>query len=104
MFNKRLKELRIKNGLTQFQLAEILNVSSSTITMYENKKRTPDINTIIKISIYFNVSIDYLLGLTNIPNTNIINESELYNSIKNLNHDEIELLKIFIKTLTKNRN
>lgn len=103
MFSKRLKELRIKNNLTQFQLAEILNVSGSTITMYENSKRTPDINTIIKISIYFNVSIDYLLGLSNVPNANIINESEIFNLIKDLSQNEIDLLKIFIKTLTKEK-
>ncbi len=62
MFGERLKELRIKFGLKQYELAEILNVSQSTIGMYENDQRTPPAESIVKLAEYFNVTTDYLLG------------------------------------------
>ncbi|HEK8846661.1 TPA: helix-turn-helix transcriptional regulator [Clostridioides difficile] len=62
MFGERLKKLRIKFGLKQHELAEILNVSQSTIGMYENDQRTPPAESIVKLAEYFNVTTDYLLG------------------------------------------
>ena len=63
---KRLKELREQKNLTQAQLSKILNISASTIGMYGQGRRFPDENLLKHISQYFNVSIDYLLGLTKI--------------------------------------
>ena len=65
MIGKRLKELRTSEGLTQQELAKILNVSSMSISFYENEQRKPDIDFIISVSKYFGVSTDYLLGLIN---------------------------------------
>ncbi len=62
MFAQRLKELRVKSGLTQMQFAEIFKISSGTIAMWETGKRAPDKDTIVKIANYFHVSTDYLLG------------------------------------------
>lgn len=59
---KNLKLLREKNDLTQASLAKILKISPSTIAMYERGERKPDPDMIIKISNYFNISTDYLLG------------------------------------------
>lgn len=65
MIGKRLKELRTSEGLTQQELAKILNVSSMSISFYENEQRKPDSDFIISVSKYFGVSTDYLLGLIN---------------------------------------
>ena len=65
MIGKRLKELRTTEGLTQQELAKILNVSSMSISFYENEQRKPDRDFIISVSKYFGVSTDYLLGLIN---------------------------------------
>ena|SRR5690625_3581538 len=65
LFGKRLKYLRINKSITQRELAEIINVSTSTIGMYENNAREPSFETLINIANYFGVSIDYLLGYTN---------------------------------------
>ena len=65
MIGKRLKELRTSEGLTQQELAKILNVSSMSISFYENEQRKPDSDFIISVSKYFDVSTDYLLGLIN---------------------------------------
>lgn len=90
---KRLKELREQKNLTQAQLSKLLNISASTIGMYEQGRRFPDENLLKHISQYFNVSIDYLLGLTNIPNTidDYIQKSNT-NSY-HINDDEQTLIK-----------
>ena len=62
MFSRILKTLRSDYNLTQKEVAEKLSVSTSTIGMYESGKREPDIETLNKISMLFDVSIDYLLG------------------------------------------
>lgn len=61
MLSDRLKELRKKQNLTQVQFAKIFNISSGTIAMWETNKRTPDVEMLIEIANYFNVSLDYLL-------------------------------------------
>ncbi|MCE9674894.1 helix-turn-helix domain-containing protein [Paraclostridium bifermentans] len=68
MFADRLKELRCENDMNQSDLAKIIGVSPSTIGMYEQGRRTPDLEVLSKIATYFQVSIDYLLGRTNIKN------------------------------------
>jgi transcriptional regulator with XRE-family HTH domain len=67
----RLKELRLKNHLSQVRLAMELNMTQNTICRYENQTREADYKTLVKIADYFNVSIDYLLGRTDNPKMNI---------------------------------
>ena len=65
MIGERLKQLRIKNGLKQQELANMFGLSSGTISFYEREQRKPDIDFIVAVAKYFDVSTDYLLGLTN---------------------------------------
>lgn len=65
MLSRRLKKLRKEKQINQKDLAKKLNLSPSTIAMYETKKRKPDSEILERMSNYFDVSIDYLLGLTN---------------------------------------
>jgi len=58
-----LKNARVKKGLKQKELAQLLNVSSKTVSNYELGFRDPDIKMLIKISQILNVTIDYLVGL-----------------------------------------
>ncbi len=62
----RLKELREQRRLNQEGLALKLNVSQSTISAYEIGERVPDLETLIAISNFFNVSLDYLAGLSDL--------------------------------------
>lgn len=64
-FGERFKELRLENGLTQFQLAEMLDISKSNISKYEAGSIEPNLEIMTKIAIRFGVTTDYLLGLTN---------------------------------------
>lgn len=62
-----LRELRTQKGLTQAELSKTLQVSASSIGMYEQGRREPDNETLGKIANYFNVTTDYLLGRTDEP-------------------------------------
>lgn len=59
-----IAELRIDKGMNQEQLATVLNVSRSTLANWEVGNRSIDIETLVIIADYFNVSCDYLLGRT----------------------------------------
>ena len=65
MIGRRIKELRIKNGLKQQELADMFGLSSVSISFYENEQRQPDIDFVVAIAKYFDVSTDYLLGKKN---------------------------------------
>ena len=53
MISTKIKDLRIKNDITQEQLSKELSVAKSTIGMWENGRREPDIDMIKKIAKYF---------------------------------------------------
>lgn len=75
-FGKRLRELRKTMNLNQEQLGEIVNVSKSTVSKYELNTLQPSLETLLLISQYFNVSIDYMLD-------NDINNPREVKSLKN---------------------
>lgn len=66
MLNIRLKELRNEKGVLQKDIAKFLKISTTAYGYYEQGKRSPDPETINKLSDYFNVSVDYLLGKSDI--------------------------------------
>ena len=61
-FQERIRNLRIDSQITMDELAKVLGVSKSRINMWENAGTVPKEDILVKISKYFNVSIDYLLG------------------------------------------
>lgn len=63
-FGERLKFLREKEKMYQSELAEKLNLAPSSISMYERGDRDPDTSTLAKIAQIFNVTTDYLLGIS----------------------------------------
>lgn len=64
----RLKELRVKRGISQLKLAMDLSMNQNSISRYESGAREADYATLIKLADYFQVSIDYLLERTDNPN------------------------------------
>lgn len=66
-FNERLKELREDNNLTQKMLADKIQIDQRSVSFYEIGKYEPNLETLIKIAVFFNVTTDYLLGLTDNP-------------------------------------
>lgn len=73
---EKIRYLRTKNNITSKQLSKILDISESSISLYENGKRTPNIELIIRIADFFKVSTDFLLGVTDNPQKISQNDSE----------------------------
>lgn len=61
-FGPRIRSLRIKNKMTQKQVASYLHIDRTTYTGYESGKRFPDARTLCKLADLLDVSVDYLLG------------------------------------------
>ncbi len=75
---KRLQELRLRNNLSQLQMAQRTNLSPSVISSYETGARTPSLENLVPIATTFRVSTDYLLGLehSNCLDTDGLSEEE----------------------------
>ena len=107
VFGRNLCMQRKNKNFTQLQLSKELKKHESTISTWENGLRQPDLNTLIIISQYFDVSIDYMLNnKVTIPEHYIIvNETfpgcieYLYTASKNLNIKQQESLLNIIKLL-----
>ena len=67
-FNERLKSLRTSSGLSQKAFADKIEMSKSSINMYERGEREPSLETLEAIADFFNVDMDYLLGKSVIKN------------------------------------
>ncbi|MDE6276069.1 MAG: helix-turn-helix domain-containing protein [Clostridia bacterium] len=65
-FVKRLKELRKEKNLTQVQLAKATKLTASAISSWENNTRMPNAQAIITLAKFFEVTTDYLLGVSEV--------------------------------------
>ena len=63
LLGERLKELREEKGLTQKELSCELKLNSVTYLHYEKSQREPPLQLLVEMAKYFNVSVDYLLGV-----------------------------------------
>lgn len=63
LFDKRLKEMRLKRGLTQETLAKMVGLTKTSICCYENGTRTPTLDTLIDLANALNVELIYFLGI-----------------------------------------
>ena len=70
MIGKQLKFLRELKRKSQQEVCSILNIEQSTLANYENDKRVPKIDILIKLAEYYDVSVDFLLGLKKIGTVN----------------------------------
>ena len=64
MLGQRIKETRIAFGWNQVQLAKKLNITKQTVSNWENDNIQPSVEMLIRLTEVFNVTADYLLGLT----------------------------------------
>lgn len=65
MYFQRLEDLRIDNDKTQAEIAEYLDCQREVYRRYEKGTRQIPVDLLIKLSLFYNVSIDYLVGITN---------------------------------------
>ena len=64
---ERIRDIRIDKGLTQKDIADIVNVKQNTYCQYEIGVLNYPLDVVIKLAEYYNVSVDYLVGLTDQP-------------------------------------
>lgn len=64
---KRLKELRNAKGVSQQELADIIHVTQQSVFKYEHDMAEPDLDLIIACAKYFDTSVDYLIGYSDVP-------------------------------------
>ena len=83
---RNLKVLRQEHGISQQRLADAIQVSQPSINKYENHNIEPDIAILSRMASYFNTSIDYIVGRTDIRRP--IEYTEPYH----LNEEEMELI------------
>ena len=116
----RIRELRIQRNLQQKDLAAALEIAANTLSQYENGKREPDQETLIKLADYFGVTTDYLLGRTDEPTTQKTESDAIealkkgkYNVIIGMGGDPIyakvseedaETLRRILKTMQKDNS
>ncbi len=101
MLAERLKKLRKEKSLSQKVFAGIMKLSPSTIAMYETSQRDPDTTTLQNIADFFEVSVDYLLGRTDVRNLYTVDEhntefNELIHEYKTPKQKELEDKKLYI--------
>ncbi|MBR1985160.1 MAG: helix-turn-helix transcriptional regulator [Clostridia bacterium] len=62
----RLKEIRELNKKTQLEIANVLHIKQNTYSQYENNQRQIPIEHLINLAKFYDVSVDYILGLTEV--------------------------------------
>lgn len=102
-FAERLKALREDNDEKQKDIAKLLNVSASMISFYETGTHFPrDEKMLLKLHSHFNVSMDYMFGLTNVPNYSTTDR--IHQKILQLSTTSLEELDHFIDYLKYKEN
>ena len=92
MLNRQIKLLRQKKGISQVELASSLGVTKQSISNWENDNIMPSIEMLVKLAEYFNVSTDFLLGLSTEHNlrTNGLTELQIAH-IQTIINDFLEI-------------
>ncbi len=104
----RIQGLLEEKKLTQREMGEILNLEPNTINGYIHNRRSPDFETASHIAMYFNTSLDYLAGISNVRDvqnqTLTLEENALLNNYRQLDDNHKEFLKRISIALYKLQN
>ena len=103
MIGHRLKNLRENINKDQYYIAEKIGIERNTYTRYENETRTPTIETLCKLAMFYNVRLDYILGLKNhknpYGNMTKYNEKKFIANIQlirnKLNYTQLDIANLF---------
>lgn len=90
LIGKRIKDMRLKMGMNQQQLGDLLGVTKVSICGYENGTRTPGLDTFCKMADIFNTTTDYLLG-----KEIAIYTEEDHEYLGRVSKDDVEIIKEF---------
>ena len=104
LMGSRIREYRLKRGLTQGQMAEKLGMTEANFSSYERGKSIPPGDKLNQIASILNVSVDYLLGRSNDPEPFFEFDEDvraLARDIQDLDSDSKDALKKIIKSMRK---
>ncbi len=102
VFSERIRKLRTDNGLTMDSLAKKLGLSKSRISMWENNGVVPRDDVLKRLSTYFNVSTDYLLGNDKMEGTEPEESSELrfiQRGLKSMDEEQLKKAKAVLSSV-----
>lgn len=88
-YGDRIAELREQRGWTQEYLAASLKITRAALSHYEKNRRKPDFETLTQLADLFQVSVDYLIGRTQIPTNSLDNEVQQFVDDLELSDNEI---------------
>lgn len=100
----RLKQLRLERGLLQSDIAKVIKKSERIVGFYETGERDMNTETLSILSDFFNVSIDYLLGKTDIRNLENEFKFAYHKEIEGLTEEEIKEALEFYKMVKNRKN
>lgn len=105
-FGEKIKELRKVQDWTQEELANKISTDKRQVSLYENDKYLPSIDTVINISKVFNISIDYLL-FEDIPKHNLYSDYSFFQKLEDLeklsNNDKQIIIDLINSLAEKNQ-
>lgn len=109
IFSKRLFQLRESKGLSRQAVADDLDITRASLEYYEKGMRTPNLETIFKISEYYQVSIDYLFGKIDNASKNVntalisdylgLSEDSIF-ALHELSEKDKKIINFFIQSCT----
>jgi len=102
--SQRLRELRNAQGISQYKLADEVGLSRGLLSNYEQGTRETDYNTLLLLADYYNVSLDYLLGASNVckrfmDNQTYVRDNQLVSDIFTLSDYSYTQLQAYIDLL-----
>ncbi len=100
----KLKQLRLERGLLQSDIAKVIKKSERIVGFYETGERDMNTETLSILADFFNVSIDYLLGKTNIRNLENEFKFAYHKEIEGLTEEEIKEALEFYKMVKNRKN
>ena len=104
MLGNRLKELRTSKKMTQDDMANLLNIKRQTYSAYERGISFPDINSVSYMADFFNVSVDYILGKTDIPTVPTPEQNnEFSEALKDFSEEERHQIENYIEFIKSQR-
>ena len=102
MLGKKIKAIRKTRGLSQQQLADLMNVTRSTISNWECSRRHPHINELEELANKLNISLDYFKGNGDDIKELLAKASQVFNDDKVSQEDKAnvykELMKLYLKS------
>ena len=101
----RLKELRLKNKLTQQQLADELFLTQHGYSSYELQRTEPNIETLCKIADYYHVTLDYLVGRDFVLDIGYISEEQkkIIKLMQQLEDKELQPITALLEKMISNK-